>query len=949
MKNAGPEKNSETPDVADELEKSLNEKYPNRPHNHSQTFPFHDLPKTLFNPLNDAKQKPNRPRRKQGPHGPSNPSPHEIRRNTIERFISRWRKEVGNDIYPALRLILPDKDRDRAMYGLKEKAIGKLLVKTMRIHKNSEDARNLLNWKLPGNSYASRMAGDFPGRCYEVISKRPLLTTYGTMTIGEVNSLLDQLAEAQKEETQLPIIEEFYRRMNADEMTWLIRIILRQMKVGASEKTFFDIWHPDAETLFNISSSLRRVCWELYDPKLRLNKEDTGVELMECFQPQLAQFQMYSFEKMVQRLGVTTADPTFWMEEKLDGERMQLHMADDDTMPGGKRFAFWSRKSKSYTYLYGESLEDENSALTRHLKSAFDPRVRSLIVDGEMITWDPELDIMVPFGTLKTAALSESRNPFSNGHRPLFRIFDMLYLNGECLTNYTLRDRRRALEASISSVHRRMELHTYHEARGYDEIEPMLRKIIAEASEGLVLKNPRSMYRLNDRNDDWMKVKPEYMTEFGETMDCIVIGGYYGTGRRGGILASYLCGLRVDPKDAQSNANPMKCYSFFKVGGGFRSEDYAKIKHDTDGKWKEWDIKRPPTDWIELGGGDLQFERPDVWIRPDESFVVSVKAASINSTESFRAGATLRFPRFVCSRPDKSWESAMSWQNFLDLKTTIDKESKKKEFVVAQKKKRVKRQKREVVIAGNDDAFNPDAAMVESKIFDGLNFYIMTESLKPEKKSKGEIEQLVKVNGGNIYQTHSAAEDMIRIGDRNESGLNAANSVDQYSDSYARDVTVEELRKTLEKMPIKRKSDFVAEEFIEELRSHGHEIGNLPGWIFAGLSIYLDLDTLAGRNSLNSSLPRSNDIDSELKLNSAGITLRFAGGRISQDIQDRKITHIVITHRSRVNSIREVVKSLVRESLPRIVTIDWVNESWTEQTLLSEERKFFGTTCRMLA
>ena len=71
---------------------------------------------------------------------------------------------MGDDIYPAFRLILPDKDRERAMYGMKEKVIGKMLVKVMKIDKNSEDGFNLLNWKLPGQTAATRMAGDFAGR-----------------------------------------------------------------------------------------------------------------------------------------------------------------------------------------------------------------------------------------------------------------------------------------------------------------------------------------------------------------------------------------------------------------------------------------------------------------------------------------------------------------------------------------------------------------------------------------------------------------------------------------------------------------------------------------------------------------------------------------------------------------------------------------------------------------
>lgn len=765
-------------------------RYPNRPHNHSPTLPFHDLFLTLFNPLNENKKKPTGPaasRRKVGQHGLSatNLSPQELRRDIIQRFFSRWRQDVGNDIYPALRLIIPEKDRDRAMYGLKEKVIGKLLVKIMKIDKNSEDGFNLLNWKIPGQSAASRMAGDFAGRCYEVISKRPMRTEVGNMTIEEVNSQLDKLAAASKEDQQLPILADFYRRMNPEELMWLIRVILRQMKVGATERTFFSVWHPDAESLYSVSSSLRRVCWELYDPDSRLDGDDTGIALMQCFQPQLAQFQMHSFNKMVDRMRMTEDDPTFWVEEKLDGERMQLHMESDDSVPGGKRFGFWSRKAKDYTYLYGNGFCDENSALTRHLKEAFADGVDNIILDGEMITWDPEQDAPVPFGTLKTAAISEQRNPFSKGPRPLYRIFDIVYLNNRPLTKYTLRDRRRALEASIVPVHRRFEIHTYEELKSASDIEPLLRKVVAEASEGLVLKNPRSMYRLNERHDDWMKVKPEYMTEFGESLDLVVIGGYYGSGSRGGGLSSFLCGLRVGDSEPRKGSNPMKCYSFCKVGGGFTAADYANVRHHTDGKWIHWDPTRPPTEFIELAGGDAQYERPDVWIKPDDSVVVCVKAASISPTDQFRMGLTLRFPRFKRLRMDKDWKSALSVQEFLDLKSDVEKEQKDKEFKVEDRKKRTKRttRKKPLTVAGYKEKETVDYQGPSGKVFDGLNFckqdmpltillsltwvlVVMTEATAPQKKSKLELEKFVKANGGKIYQTNTAAPNTICIADR---------------------------------------------------------------------------------------------------------------------------------------------------------------------------------------
>lgn len=567
----------------------LDAKYPSRPHNHSRTLLFSELFISLFDPLNDNKTQPKagpRNARKRGPHGPSKLTYRAQRQKIIERFMSRWRKDVGNDIYPAMRLICPDQDRERGTYGLKEITIGKLLVKLMKISKDSEDGNNLLKWKLPGQNTTTRMAGDFAGRCCEVLRKRSRLTEVGDMRIGDVNELLDKLAAATGEAEQLPIFETFYSRMNAEEMMWLIRIVLKQMKIDASDKTFLNLWHPDGYSLFNVSASLRHVCWELWDPEVSMatNNDETGLSLMQCFRPQLAQFQeTVSFEKLIDKLGVTTDNPEFWIEEKLDGERMQMHYMEDPGSPGGFKFSWWSRKGKDYTYLYGKSFEDDNSGLTRHLRDAIPHDVQNCILDGEMIAWDPIMNKLLAFGTVKTAALSAQKNPFNEqGWRPMFRVFDMLYANGKELTQFSLKDRREAMaKRFVRDVPGRMEIHPYHVAESASEIEPELRRIVAELSEGLVLKNPLSRYRLGDRNNDWIKVKPEYLSEFGEALDCVVIGGYYGEGRRGGTISSFLCGLRISQPFVKAGVNPEKCRSFFKVGGGFKAQDYAEIRHHT--------------------------------------------------------------------------------------------------------------------------------------------------------------------------------------------------------------------------------------------------------------------------------------------------------------------------------------------------------------------------------
>jgi DNA ligase-4 len=905
-------------------------------------------------------------------------SPHQQRQQIIERFIARWRKEVGNDIYPALRLILPDKDRDRGVYGLKENTIGKLLVKLMKIDKNSEDGYNLLHWKLPGQTTASRLAGDFAGRCYEVISKRPMRTEVGDMTIAEVNYQLDKLATSSGESANLAVFEEFYNRMNPQEMMWLIRIVLRQMKVGATERTFLHLWHPDAEALFNVSSSLRRVCWELYDPELRLEHEDTGVSLMQCFQPQLAQFQMpASFQKMIELLRPTAEDPEFWIEEKLDGERMQMHMVEDPKHPGSRRFCFWSRKAKDYTYLYGNGLKDENSSLTRHLKDCFASGVRNLILDGEMITWDMGLDKIVPFGTLKTAALSEQLNNSTSdaaGHRPLFRAFDILYLNDKQLTQYTLRDRHRALEKAIKPVHRRLEIHSYTSATGADTIEPLLRDVVASASEGLVLKNPRSMYRLNSRNDDWLKVKPEYMDEFGESLDCIIIGGYYGSGHRGGILSSYLCGLRVTQNHIHAGANPEKCFSFFKVGGGFRAEDYAEIRHRTEGKWIPWDPKNPPSEYIELGGGESrQHERPDVWIRPKDSIVISAKAASVGPSESFATGITLRFPRFRRLRLDRSWDSALSLEEFHDLRRKVDEETQEKAMTVENRRRGTKRVKREMVIAG-EDAAPAEFAGRKTKLFDGYEFCVLSESLKPYKKTKTQLESIIKENGGTISQRAAPGTNMILIADKKvvkvaslikggddkldlirpkwikdcleqgdggwplpyeeshlfhaSEGLHAAamRNTDQFGDSYARDVSVDELREILADMPkFETAGEFDKVEFLEEMEARGRDISTLRSMMFQRCIICLhaveDGDSVQTKRISN--------------------YVRYAGGACTTELDDLTVTHVVLVYDDAMEAgeaADELRKKLsARARVPRVLRQSWVEDCWKEKTLLDEE------------
>ena len=216
------------------------------------------------------------------------------------------------------------------------------------------------------------------------------------------------------------------------------------------------------------------------------------------------------------------------------------------------------------------------------------------------------------------------------------------------------------------------------------------------------------------------------MTEFGESLDLLVIGGYWGSGRRGNMLSSFLCGLRVDGNYKRPDDSPMKFWTFCKVGGGFTANEYASIAHQTEGCWYNWDTQKPPAGLIELAGGHREFEKPDQWIHPEKSFVVEVKAASVAESDQFKLGQTLRFPRFAKLRPDRDWTNSLSITGFLALKQEAVEEAKTKKMdVEVRRGGAAKRAKKEFRIAGDDSEamFLPEIKDEAGRqVFEGLNF-----------------------------------------------------------------------------------------------------------------------------------------------------------------------------------------------------------------------------------
>lgn len=65
----------------------------------------------------------------------------------------------------------------------------------------------------------------------------------------------------------------------------------------------------------------------------------------------------------------------------------------------------------------------------------------------------------------------------------------------------------------IKEIHGRIEYTTEFRAKTAKDVRQRMDQVMAERGEGLVMKQPKSQYVLNGRNNDWIKVGI-YITPF---------------------------------------------------------------------------------------------------------------------------------------------------------------------------------------------------------------------------------------------------------------------------------------------------------------------------------------------------------------------------------------------------------------------------------------------------
>ncbi|KAI0034447.1 ATP dependent DNA ligase domain-containing protein [Vararia minispora EC-137] len=672
---------------------------------------------------------------------------HEKRRKYLRVWFSRWREQVGPDLYPVIRLLLPHKDRERAVYGLKEKNLARLYIKLLALDKKDPDASRLLNWKRPSEQHQT--SGDFPSVFLDVISRRSSLDE-GTLTVEQLNSLLDDLAlNVGNSEVQSRVMQRVYNDSTATEQSWIVRIILKDMNISVKETTVFDVFHPDAHDLYNTCSDLKKVAWELWNPQHRLNADDKTIQLFRAFAPMLCKRTTGRLEESVKAM----EGRTFFIEEKLDGERMQLHKR-------GNEYFYCSRlKGKDYTYLYGKHVGA--GSLTPYISECFDERVDEIILDGEMLVWDPVSERNLPFGTLKTAALDKSKTELNP--RPCFKVFDLLYLNGMSLLSKSVKFRKRNLKACVVEVKGRIEFIDESEGKTAKDVRRRMDEIMEKRGEGLVLKHPDAEYILNGRNKDWIKVKPEYMDNMGETLDLLVVAGKYGSGRRGGGVSSLICAVLDDRTGSSEGSGSESRYSSFcRVGSGLTYADYVQIRSRP---WKRWDPANPPSFLQTSPDRNGKEDKGELYLGPEDSFILEIKAAEIVPSDQYHAGFTLRFPRVERIRYDLTVGDCMTTKALLDhissrkKRKSIDADGPESLLTCV-----VLSVSYQPTILSEFSRVNLKDVQVTDNIFEGMTFMVATDpKSRTRDDDKAELLRLIKANGGAFVQVAKKQQGLLVV------------------------------------------------------------------------------------------------------------------------------------------------------------------------------------------
>ncbi|KAF2471967.1 DNA ligase 1 [Lindgomyces ingoldianus] len=347
----------------------------------------------------------------------------------------------------------------------------------------------------------------------------------------------------------------------------------------------------------------------------------------------------------------------FTCEYKYDGERAQIHfVAHDSPLDLVTAPPSAGKSDKGVSNIFSRNSEDLSKKYPDILAKLPDwvkDGTKSFVLDCETVAWDMVERKVLPFQQLMTRKRKDVKVEDVKVKVCVFA-FDILYLNGEALVNKPFRNRRELLHEAFVPVEGEFAFAKYSNTNELEEIQTLLEESIKASCEGLMVKmldGPESSYEPSKRSQNWLKVKKDYLSGVGDSLDLVVLGAYYGKGKRTNWFGAFLL--------ACYNPSTQNFETVCNIGTGF-SEAILETLHTQLSTIK---IDRPKPFYTHSSGNK---DQPDVWFEP--KYVWEVKTADLTLSPRYKAaadevagggkGVSLRFPRFIRGRDDKKPEQA---------------------------------------------------------------------------------------------------------------------------------------------------------------------------------------------------------------------------------------------------------------------------------------------------
>jgi DNA ligase-1 len=384
----------------------------------------------------------------------------------------------------------------------------------------------------------------------------------------------------------------------------------------------------------------------------------------------------------------------FSCEYKYDGQRAQVHCDQKG------KVSIFSRHLENMTEKYPDLV-----SLVPQIRGE---GVSSFILEGEVVAVDNKTGELQTFQVLTNRAKKNVEIGAININVCLFA-FDLMYLNGEPLLDRPFRERRELLRSLFVGIPNRFTWVKSLDATSADSetVLEFFKSALENKCEGIMVKVldnvPKanleqnkeasttngmdvtsgeplekagkggrrkallSTYEPDKRLESWLKVKKDYSAS-SETLDLIPVAGWHGQGRKAKWWSPILMAVR-NPETGSLEA-VTKCMS------GFTDKFYQANKD----KYSEGTpnvISRPA--YVEYYG------EPDVWFEPQEVWEMAFADITLSPTYtaaiglvSEERGLSLRFPRFLRVREDKSIDEATT-SDYLALLWRKQAERKKEE------------------------------------------------------------------------------------------------------------------------------------------------------------------------------------------------------------------------------------------------------------------------------